>query len=202
MRDVSVIIATYGDIAWSTHAAWHAYPSVVSQTHAANEIFLVHGPTLHQARNAGAAQATSDYLIFLDADDALEDNYIEAMLAVDADQGDIRYPATIGVVNDLFDDAAVLAKPRDLRTGNYITIGAMINRMDFLEVGGFEDLPCLEDWDLFLRLWLAGCDIVGVPEAVYQITVHPGSRNQDEKLHTRTYQKIRRKYQGCSRISA
>lgn len=191
---VSVIIGTYGNLeVWGPRAK-KAYTSAKEQTCRADEIFWVHGPTLHQARNAGADQSTSEWLIFLDADDTLDPYYIQMMLEA---EGDIRYPSTLGVVDGVEDDYPVLAKPRDLKTGNFITIGAMVRRMDFLDVGGFSDLPCLEDWELFLKLWSYGCEIGSARDAIYRINVRPDSRNKNEALHLKVYQQIRRRFQDC-----
>lgn len=196
VMSVTVVIGTYGDLDDWGPLAYRAYRSVKHQTRPPEEIFWVHGPTLHQARNAGAEQATSRWLIFLDADDTLDPHYIEAMLAA---EGDIRYPSTLGVVEGREDDYPVLAEPRNLKTGNFITIGAMVRWSDFMEVEGFDDYSCLEDWDLFLRIWLNGAEIQGVEDAIYRVTVRPGSRN--EELDLKTYQKIERKYRGWARLN-
>jgi hypothetical protein len=46
--------------------------------------------------------------------------------------------------------------PRLPPDGNWLVIGC-VARTDLLrEVGGFRDFPVYEDWDLWLRCWLAG----------------------------------------------
>lgn len=151
-----------------------------------------HEDTLEQARNKGAQKCRSNWAIFLDADDELHPNYITAMLhAARTTDGDIFKPATLGVVDGVEDDEPVMIPKRNLITGNHIVIGAMV-RLDWFHcVGGFRDLPILEDWDLWLRLcaeWDA--KVVEVPEAIYKVHVQPNSRNQNADLHRKTYIKI------------
>lgn len=101
-KEVTVVVATYGDVSWVKKAI-KASRSVDEQTIAVEAIYS-HGDSLHQARNSGAALAKSEWLIFLDADDALDPGYVEAMLA---GSGDLRQPATIGMYdNGTYDDEA------------------------------------------------------------------------------------------------
>ena len=90
-----------------------------------------------QARNRAAAEASADYLVFRDADDRLADRYIEAM----REQG---RPMT-------------LVQPAQRRGDNGPT----------WTVGGFRDWAALEDWDLWVRCWLAGASVAHAPEAVW-----------------------------------
>jgi glycosyltransferase involved in cell wall biosynthesis len=66
----------------------------------------------------------------------------------------------------------------DLRVGNYLVIGTLVQRDLFLEVGGFQEWPIYEDWCLWQRCWKAGAEIVEVPEAVYVAHARSGSRNR------------------------
>lgn len=187
---VAVIVATFGGPEWIKRRD-HACISVERQTKHPSEIIRFHGDTLQEARNSAASLAVSDWLIFLDADDSLDVNYVNAMLN---GSGDIRQPSTLGVVDGVEDDAPVLIPKKNLIQANYIVIGAMIRREQFLAVEGFRDLPCLEDWDLWIRLVLAGAEVVPCPEAIYRVTVNPDSRNQDVGMHGRCYTEIRGRY--------
>ena len=66
---------------------------------------------------------------------------------------------------------------------NECVIGTVVPRRLFLEVGGFRELPSLEDYDLWLRCCKAGARIVHVPQAVYRAHVRPGSRNSDQSVY-------------------
>jgi GT2 family glycosyltransferase len=146
------------------------------------------GPTVSQARNIGALHVGADWLIFLDADDELDPRYVEEMLA---GEGDIRQPSTLGVINGVEDDYPVLIPPGpNFMAKNHLIIGCMVRRDLFIAAGGFRDLPVLEDWDLWIRLRLAGATVGQCPKAVYRVHVRPNSRNQDVGLHARVFQQI------------
>lgn len=187
---VGVAIGTFGDkLEWANYAR-RAMLSVGRQTVAA-DVRHVHGQSLHQARNAAAEELTGHkWLIFLDADDELDERYVERMLA---GEGDIRRPATIGVYPDgTEDDAPVMIPRTDMRRTNCVVIGAMHLAKFFYGAGGFHDYPILEDWALWRKMIAAGASIGDVPDAVYRVHVRPGSRNTDGKLHGHIYGRILR----------
>jgi glycosyltransferase involved in cell wall biosynthesis len=186
---VGVVVATFGD--WEK---WHAIgqravASIKAQTRPPDFFVWPHGETLAEARNFGAAELRTDWLIFLDADDELDHGYVESMLAA---EGDIRRPATLGVYENGTQDAEPVMIPRrDIDTANYIVIGAMCRREMFLAAGGFPELPILEDWALWRAMVKAGATVVDVPDAIYRVSVRSDSRNQDHGLHSAIYRQIR-----------
>lgn len=171
--DVTVIIPVFGDPAPWTALVRRAARSAHAQT-VRPKVVISHADDLATARNMPAQQARTEWLIFLDADDELDPRYVAAMLA---GGGDLRQPATLGIVNGVEDDAPVVIPARNLLEANYIVIGAMVRTALFLEVGGFRSMAAWEDWDLWIRCWLAGAQIVAVPEAVYRVHIRPLSRN-------------------------
>lgn len=182
MSTVSIIVATFGPDKelWDKFAR-RAIGSVVAQTKTPTEFHRVHVPepnALHVARNRGAAMSASDFLIYLDADDQLHPNYVEAMLA---GEGDVRIPNRERFYWDGRHDPPDRIKPPaggDLLRYSHILIGAMVRRELFLEVGGFEDWPIWEDWHFWIKCWLAGASMLPCPEAIYQVHVRLDSRNQ------------------------
>lgn len=185
---VGVCIATFGD--WEKWGAIgkRAVASIQKQTRPPDRWEWPHGITLAETRNFGAKCLNTDWIIFLDADDELDPNYIEAMLA---GSGDIRRPSTLGIYEDGSEEESPSMIPRkDIRIANYIVIGAMCRREQFMSVGGFKEYPMLEDFDLWRRMVANGAEVVEVPEAVYRIGVHPNSRNTDLGLHSRVYRDI------------
>lgn len=172
---IGVVVATYGDARWAELAAARALPSVMRQTSPPDQVEVIHGHTLHDARNEGAWELSTDHVIFLDADDELDERYVEAMRL---GRGDVRQPSTIGCYPDgRTDAAAVLIPSKPLREGNFLVIGSRVRRSMFLAVGGFQDWPAWEDWDLFVRLSFVGAEITACPEAIYRVHVSPSGRN-------------------------
>ena len=191
-RDVTVIIPTFGNLEKWSLLALRATDSVYAQTVPAEPI-RVHGLTLAEARNNGASLATTEWLIFLDADDELDPTYVEYMLS---GEGDIRQPSTLGVVDGKEDDFPVLIPPHPggFMIGNHLIIGCMVRKSLFDAVGGFRDLPALEDWDLWIRMRLEGATVGACPDAIYRVHVNPNSRNQNTALHAQTYAAIQQRY--------
>lgn len=188
-NSVTVVVSTFGDKTFWAPLAERAIRSVQTQTLEAGEILWMHGETLAEARNRGGYEAKSEWLIFLDADDGLDPGYIQAMVE---GSGDVRQPATLGVYPDGKEDQfPVLIPQRDLYTGNYLIIGSMVRQSLFARVRGFEEYPILEDWQFWLKCYLAGAEIGKVPEAIYRVSVNPESRNNNPALHGRTYERIR-----------
>jgi glycosyltransferase involved in cell wall biosynthesis len=198
MDTVDVIIATYGDKELWDILAERALVSVMNQTIHPNSVYRCHDENLAAARNIGAADSSSEWLIFLDADDELDPRYVEHMLAGD---GDIRQPSTLGVVDGKEDDYPVLIPPRagGFMVGNHLVIGSMVRRDLFMTAGGFRDLPVLEDWDLWIRCQLCGGDVGTAPEAIYRVHVRSQSRNTVENGHHQYYSLIQQEYQSAWR---
>ena len=193
MDTVDIVVATYGNFEIWSKLAERAIDSVDHQTVRPDAVYRSHGEDLAQARNAGAKASEADWLIFLDADDELDPYYVESMLA---GPGDLRQPSTLGVVDGVEDDYPVLIPPKpNFMVGNHLVIGSMVRREMFAAVGGFRNLPVLEDWDLWIRLRLQGAQLGECPRAIYRVHVRSDSRNQDVGLHSQIYSQIQSEYQ-------
>ncbi len=193
---VSIIVAAHGDTAWRDIAWSRAYPSADRQTtpwdYLPVEVLCEYDRdgTLAEVRNHGAAKARGRWLVFLDADDELENGYVEAMLrhilllpvawhetilvapAVRYITANRRVPQTAAIPNE--------GRWPDL---NEAVIGTLVPRTLFLEVGGFRELSSLEDYDLWLRCVRAGAVLERAPEAVYRAHVSRQSRNADQSIY-------------------
>lgn len=187
---VSILIATFGDEAWSELAWSRAYPSAIEQ--GAAEVLVRHEPdgTVASARNALAGMAEGEWLCFLDADDELCPGYLVAMEKV-APELEPWVESPFGPGRDSILAPAVSyggSRPGIPNLGgwpgvNECVIGTLVPRRVFLQLGGFRELPSLEDWDLWLRCVKAGARIVHVPDAVYCAHVTPNSRNSDQSVY-------------------
>lgn len=194
MPSVAVILATYGDKKVWDRFAYRAQMSVEAQTKHANEFHRIHADHLHVARNRGAMAASSDWLIFLDADDELEPRYIESMaLAVSArPEIDLHVPFIWKISNGKIVQSGKLKDPAaSIFDRNHLPIGAMVRRDLFLETGGFDDWPIYEDWALWMKVEAAGARWAWCPDAIYKIHWREGSRNKHVSLRAPTLQAIR-----------
>jgi GT2 family glycosyltransferase len=197
---IGVYIATYGDqSAWEPLAA-RALMSVGRQTLKPSHHSWYHGSSLHEARNAMTIGTDRpEWLCFLDADDELDPHFIEAMAAaIDGLEGDwLLQPATLGVYSDGREDPEPALIPRaDLLTRNFMVISTLIRSSQFQRLGGFDDWPALEDWDLWLRARRDGAQYLAVPDAVLRVHVNANSRNNPSPALAGVGRAIRERHQG------
>lgn len=182
---VSIIIATYGESVWEEMSWERALPSTQGQ--GALEVLVehFHDYTIAEARNAAAARAKGDWLVFLDADDELAGGYIRAMerrissLTFYEGKRVILIPRVQYVISGRPRAPKFLSRRGSLQDDNFIVVGAGIQRWDFEDVGGFSDYPHgFEDWSLWAKSWKAGADLVEVPQAIYVAYVNPNSKHR------------------------
>lgn len=181
MSGCTVVVATFGGATWRNLAYTRAIPSARAQGVA---VVYAHGSTLAQARNAGLARVETEWVVHLDADDELEDGYVDRLLAgggADVRAPSVRYvrgaharwpamPRVAGHMHECVGDC--------LPHGNWLVVGAMARAGLLRRVGGWEDFPWSEDWAMWLRCYRAGASFSAVPEAVYRAHSRPGSRNR------------------------
>lgn len=181
MADVTIVVATFGDDYWRNLAAERAVPSAEAQ---GVPVVTAHADTLHDARNAGLAMVRTPWVIHLDADDELEHGYVDKLMDGNAD---LRAPAVRYVRAGWEGVGAIMPKvvghehrceAACLREGNWLVIGTLARTQLLRDVGGWRDFPVYEDWDLWLRCWLAGATCEAIATAVYRAYMRPGSRNR------------------------
>lgn len=200
---IGVVVATFGDEARWGPLADRALRSVARQTVVPDNVVRVHADTLMDARNDGAELAGTDQLVFLDADDELDPGYVGAMrtaylaaLCRSDHRTFLLQPATLDVTDGVEAPAPVLLPQRPLLEANFMVIGTMVSTELFFEVGAFRDWPLYEDWDLWIRCWLAGAGLAQVPGAVYRVSVARGGRNlPDRETQVRYYNEIKGQYE-------
>lgn len=183
--DVTIVIATYGDHGWLQLAAGRAAASAFALD---VPVIVVHGHSLHDARNAGLAQVRTEHVVFLDADDELDAGYLEAMATGTAD---LRAPAVQYVRPGGRAHAAYVPRVAGhehdctagcLRDGNWLVVGTLCPTQLLRDVGGWRNYDVYEDWDLFQRCWQSGATVEAIPAAVYVAHVRVDSRNRGPSI--------------------
>ena len=178
--DVTVVVATYGDLDCWGPLADRAIASVAPDV----PIVRVHGDTLDGARNEGLDLVTTEWVCHLDADDELEAGYFESMSvgACDVRAPAVRYvrgghlrmvpyvPRVAGHDHDCTADC--------LDFGNWLIVGSVARTELLRRVGGWRDFPWSEDWDLWVRCRHDGATFEAIPDAVYRAHVRSDSRNR------------------------
>jgi glycosyltransferase involved in cell wall biosynthesis len=135
-----------------------------------------------RARNAGAARARGQFLVFLDADDLLEPAYVERCLAaLHSAPPSVAYAYTrmryFGATEGIY-----RSKPFGrwkLIRGNFVNASALVRREAFEAVGGFDPtLTGHEDHGFWVDLLERGWGGVLVPEPLLRYRRHQAaSRN-------------------------
>lgn len=193
--DVTIAVCTFGTDWWVQLAERRAIPSA---ERFGVPVVHVHGDTLHGARNEALARVDTEWVVYLDADDTLEDGYLTAMAAA---PGDLRAPAVRYVGGRAYRPGipTVAGHKHEceadcLAYGNWLVIGTAAPVELLRGVGGWRDFPVYEDWDLWARCWQAGATIARVPDAVYRAYARHNSRNRGSttKAKRETHQAIAR----------
>lgn len=175
--NIGIAIGTYGDKKPWIPLIERAIHSIQSQSHECKYQW-VHAESLHDARNQAAQkliEREADWLVFLDADDELEEDFVINMTS-EAHGCRDKYPIFSPAVRNVIDGTPqmditqypVPEHPRDLVRQNRFCIGAMHRASMFTEIGGFADWEILEDWAYWLDAMAAGATAHASPHAVYR----------------------------------
>lgn len=203
-----IVVGTFGDESWRDLAVQRALPSAeaaATKSKYKASVVNVHAPTLGLARNfGGLGDDSSGWLIFLDADDTLDENYVEAMgdrICSLPNDGYIVQPSTCTVRKGVRVDKPSLIPPKQsILDGNHCVIGSAIHVDMFMAAGMFKEEPFWEDWTLWIRSWLEGAEFATCPEAIYEVWPTDNSRNKVSDMEARAmFKKVRARYAGVKR---
>lgn len=148
------------------------------------------------ARDAGGAAAQGEYLCFLDADDLYLPDYLASQTRFIANYPDYDvYSCTVDALmpdgtrrpfpHDPAYDGPAETRLGDLIDHNRFTAIAAVKRATFARVGGFRSVSHLEDYDLWLRIAVAGGRFRHNPATLALYRQRPGSMTDDFEAMTR-----------------
>jgi glycosyltransferase involved in cell wall biosynthesis len=160
------------------------------------------------ARNAGASLASGEILMFLDDDDVWEPRKVEAQLSLFATHPEAAAVYTGMLAVDDTNGGKVLHASRDHLSGrtwpqilfrNFVgpTSAVAMRARVFHDLGGFDqELPALQDYDLWLRLSLAGPVLYdGAHNLRFSAISASASRiSRDPRKYQEGFAYLRRKY--------
>jgi glycosyltransferase involved in cell wall biosynthesis len=149
------------------------------------------------ARNLGARHTNAPLLVFLDADDYLQPNFLEYTYAVMESEGaqwvytdlwsqtfsetpvngNINIKTSLGyetVKRTALDDFSA----ENEFYGGTAAVTALYRRDDFNEVGGFDEQYNREDWDFHMRLAINGRCGLRLPLPLFTYRLHAGYRRE------------------------
>lgn len=145
------------------------------------------------ARNAGLKYANGEYISFLDGDDL----YLPNRLKVHIDflmsnyNVDISYSETQYFYNQQKNSFNIKKRPqingdifRKLIRGNFIPTNAFVIKSSMLrKIGGYdESLRTHEDWDMLLRLSLAGARFGHIDQITQLVRIHKENITKNRRL--------------------
>jgi glycosyltransferase involved in cell wall biosynthesis len=115
---------------------------------------------LSAARNAGIAAAAGRYVVPLDSDDLLSEGFLSPAVDALRRNPDLGYVAGYLRYFGLLDYTHVPAgyvPHLSLVVNTHVRATALFRREALISIGGYDvELPAFEDWDLHVRLALAG----------------------------------------------
>jgi glycosyltransferase involved in cell wall biosynthesis len=162
---------------------------------------------LPAARNTGARLSEAKYLAFLDADDALEPNALERMVAALEASGASWCLIDILKVKTTSSEVHRTEIPAgDLLQGilrnDFIRRAMFFRRTDFLEVGMYdENMKYREDWDINIRMFRHRKPFIYLPEPLYRYSWREGSMTtgQRAKILRFTERLLKKHHQGLAK---
>jgi len=163
---------------------------------------------LSGARNTGIRHARGAYLTYLDSDDQFLPEKLNLLVTELEAKPEIGLVAGQAIPIDETGQriGKMFNKPlpedcADLLLGNPLHVGSVMVRREWQETAGFfdETLRSYEDWDMWLRLALAGCRMGWVARPVSLYRFHRAQMTRDGgQMTTATFAVLKKLYDNPS----
>lgn len=152
-------------------------------------------------RNEGARLAVSDSLLFVDADDVLNEYFIEAMVQVKAKtHAEIIYPNVLlwsswhkdVKLRNAWHEATDKVTRANMLEYNQIVVTSLVDRELYITVGGTPNIPILEDYSFWMKCLKRKAMFAKSPFSVLKYRQRAESRlRSNNELKNEWYYKIR-----------
>lgn len=213
---ISVIITCYN----LEQFLLEAVESVKAQTLQPQEIIIVHDgckkPALvpgcevvfrednigvARSRDEGFRISTGKLLLFLDADDALPENFLEETLYT-IKSSSIAYPHILmwchwsekPKKNEMH-AAPTKITEKTLLQSNQVTVTSLMSRDVYESVGGFDpELEIWEDWDFFIKALKKGFHFKRANTYIKYRQLASSRNHQPDKLKKQVYELIKKRH--------
>ena len=140
-----------------------------------------------EKRNWAAAQTRSEFILFVDADNYLDADYLQPMAEAMRDpRVAIAYPDIdyFGRWNGLRKGTLETFDRDQLTRGNYIESCSLVRRLAFEQVGGWDpNVKTLMDWHLWLRITGRGWRAAKAPVTLHY-RLHPSNMSATDPDRT------------------
>lgn len=164
--NIEVILVNDGSSKPST-----AYIEALIQDKAYIQYLYQENKGVSSARNTGAKHAKGEFLLFLDADNKIHPDYLQKTAEVLSSNPNCKLVYTKAEFFEAQSGEWELpdyTNFKDLLLGNKIDTLALIRKMDFDRLNGFdEDLMAYEDWDYWIRLLQDGGEVIRIDEILF-----------------------------------
>lgn len=156
------------------------------------------------SRNQGASIASSDNLLFVDADDVLEEYFIEAMVKTKAQtKADIIYPNVLLWSNwkkeypkkNAWHESCDTVTKKNMLEYNQIVVTSLIPKELYRKVGGTPTIPILEDYQLWMECLRQGATFAKSIQSVLKYRQRTESRlRSNDEAKNEWFYKIKETY--------
>jgi glycosyltransferase involved in cell wall biosynthesis len=151
-----------------------------------------------RARTAGVQASSADYVLPLDADDALAPrallrlrDVLDAHPEAVAAWGSVRHFGALAYAQR----SRAWLDPWQVTYQNHLPLSALYRRTAVVEAGGWQFQGGYEDWDLWMSLAERGWKGIGIPEVTGYYRVHAGRRlARSSRRHAERYAKLRARH--------